>query len=203
MSSQRQSIPTEDRINILPDPILCHILSFLPTKLSAATSILSKRWKPLWLSVLILHFDDQTFQDVISFRHFVSSAFLSRDITLPVRSFHLKCSKESSLQPHDINLFVYAAVQRGIENLNLEISSTIYLKLPPSIFSSRTLVVLHLKGLKVNDLSHVAVDFPLLKTLHLSSVLVERIEYFVKLLAGCPILEELQAIYIYIYMYLI
>ncbi|KEH22675.1 F-box/RNI/FBD-like domain protein [Medicago truncatula] len=65
--------------------------------------------------------------------------------------------------------------------------------LPRSIFSCRTLVSLHLKGLKVNDISHGVVDFPLLKTLHLSSVLFERFEYLVEILSGCPILEELQA----------
>ncbi|PNX93525.1 F-box/LRR-repeat protein [Trifolium pratense] len=49
-----RSIPTEDRISSLPDPILHHILSFLPTKLAATTSILSKRWNPQWLSVPVL-----------------------------------------------------------------------------------------------------------------------------------------------------
>lgn len=50
----------------------------------------------------------------------------------------------------------------------------------------------------MNDLSHVAVavDFPFLKTLHMSYILFESIEYFVQLLSGCLILEELQAEYI-------
>lgn len=88
-------------------------------------------------------------------------------------------------------LEVHAAVQRGIEDLNLEMPGRV--TLPRSIFSCRTLVSLHLKGLKVNDISHGVVDFPLLKTLHLSSVLFERFEYLVEILSGCPILEELQA----------
>jgi hypothetical protein len=189
-----RSIPTEDKISSLPDPIICHILSFLPTENSAATSILSKRWKPLWFSVSTLHFDDETFPNYDSFFKFVSSVFLSRDITLPLQSFNLICEKASSLHQHDINRFLQAAVQRGIENLNLEMTSKVsyQFKLPPIVFSCKTLVVIHLTGLLVHGISQVAVDFPLLKTLHLSFVTFAYDEYLLKLLSGCPILEELQ-----------
>jgi len=191
-----RSIPTEDRISTLPDPIICHILSFLPTKIAAITTILSKRWNRLWLSVPTLHFDDRTHPlNYNSFRHFVSFVFLLRDITLPIRSFHLQLLTASKHDLHDVNRFVYAAVQRGgIENLYLEIDSTMFVeaKLPLCIFSCcKTLVDLRLEGLEVNDLSHVLVDFPLLKTLHLSYLFFKRFEPFVKLLSGCPILEEL------------
>ncbi|XP_045799183.1 putative F-box/FBD/LRR-repeat protein At5g22670 [Trifolium pratense] len=188
-----RSIPTEDRISSLPDPILHHILSFLPTKIAATTTILSKRWNPLWLSVPTLNFDDTTFEDYISFRHFVSTVFLSRDINLPIQSFHLKCAKQHS-DEHDINRFIYAAMQRGgIENLHLNMFGRLSLKvkLLTTIFSCKTLVVLHLRKVNLKDLSNVTVDLPRLKTLHLTRVLFERFEYLPKLLSRCPILEEL------------
>ncbi|KEH22678.1 putative F-box domain, FBD domain, leucine-rich repeat domain, L domain-containing protein [Medicago truncatula] len=193
-----QSIPTEDtedRISALPDPIIHDILSFLPTKKSAATSILSKRWKPLWLSVPNLQFDDRSFPNYDSFYRFVSSVFLSLDIKLSIRSFHLKSSHASIHHFHDVNRFVYAAAQRGgIENLNLELPTMNFVRvdIPPSIFGCRTLVVLRLSKLKVNVLSHLVVDFPLLKTLRLCYVGFECHDYIIKLLSGCPILEELQ-----------
>jgi hypothetical protein len=37
-----------DRISELPDPILEHILSFIPTKQTLQLSILSKRWQRVW-----------------------------------------------------------------------------------------------------------------------------------------------------------
>ena len=132
-------------------------------------------------------------QTMTPFFKFVSSVFLSRDITLPLQSFNFICEKASSLHQHDINRFLQAAVQRGIENLNLEMSNAAFeFKLPPTVFSCKTLVVIHLKALLVHDLSQVVVDFPLLKALHLSSVTFAYDEYLLKLLSGCPILEELE-----------
>lgn len=71
-STLLRAIPTVDRISYLPDSILCHILSFVPTKLVAITSVLSKRWEQVWLSVLALYFDQEAFIDFNSFHNFVS-----------------------------------------------------------------------------------------------------------------------------------
>nr|XP_023887777.1 uncharacterized protein LOC111999900 [Quercus suber] len=49
----------KDGINRLPYKVLCHFLSFLPTKYTVGTSILSTTWKNLWTSVPNLDFDDE------------------------------------------------------------------------------------------------------------------------------------------------
>ncbi|KAI7751684.1 hypothetical protein M8C21_026203 [Ambrosia artemisiifolia] len=47
-----------DRISRLPDDVICHILSFLPTKHAVATSILSSRWVNLWSFLTVIDLDD-------------------------------------------------------------------------------------------------------------------------------------------------
>ncbi|CAJ2669807.1 unnamed protein product [Trifolium pratense] len=191
MSSQR-SIPTEDRISTLPDSVISHILSFLPTEQSAATSILSKRWNPLWLSVLTLNFDEQNFADFATFRHFVYSVMLLRNITLPIQSFRLKCGKSSDFNPHDVNRFIHAVVQRGIQNLNLYLLTPWIrcFKLPQCVLTCNSLTVLKLKWLTMDDFSKV--NFPLLKTLHLANISFSKPIYLKRFLHGCPVLEDLQ-----------
>ncbi|KAL5573537.1 hypothetical protein UlMin_023134 [Ulmus minor] len=45
-----------DRISELPDHIIHHILSFIPTVEAVQTSLLSKHWRRMWYSVPALHF---------------------------------------------------------------------------------------------------------------------------------------------------
>jgi hypothetical protein len=108
---------------------------------------------------------------------------------LPILSFCFKCSKNNSpnFDPNAINAFVYIATQRKIENLDINIAT----KFPPSTLNCKTLKVLKLKRLKVEDFSH-QVDLPHLKTLHLHKVYFKHYEYLVKFLSCCPTVEDLQ-----------
>jgi len=63
---QKAAQEQEDRISSLPDCILSHIMSFLPTKSSVETSILSRRWCNIWKDVSVLDFSDESFEFVKS-----------------------------------------------------------------------------------------------------------------------------------------
>ncbi|GAU13048.1 hypothetical protein TSUD_173480 [Trifolium subterraneum] len=193
MSSSTSPSPIEDRITTLTDSIISHILSFLPTKQSAATSILSKRWSPLWLSVLALDFNEQNFAGFAAFRHFVYSVMLLRNITLPILSLRLKCGNSSGFNPHDVNRFILAAVQGGIQNLNLDMltPTTICFKLPQCILTCNSLTVLKLKRIDIP--SSKVNNFPSLKTLHLENVYFYSLDptFLKRFLHGCPVLEDL------------
>ncbi|KAH7856210.1 hypothetical protein Vadar_033948 [Vaccinium darrowii] len=45
-----------DRISQLPEPIIHHILSFLPAEDAVCSSILSKRWHRMWCTFPIFYF---------------------------------------------------------------------------------------------------------------------------------------------------
>jgi hypothetical protein len=186
------SISTENRIDNLPDSILCHILSFLPTKHAATTSILSKRWKPVWLSVLALDFNDETFKDFSSFRNFVNSTITLRDKNVSIHSFNFKCRSTSHFTQSQYDRILRTVMQYGVKDLNFDMSKKKRItKLPPCIFSFKLLQVLKLANMQVGDFDEV--DFPHLKTLHLNSIKFISHEHSVKFLFGCPILENLQS----------
>lgn len=64
-----------DRISNLPDPLLHHILSYLPTENVVQTSLLSKTWTSLWCSVPFLNFDMESYQSNTRVEGHVPSKF--------------------------------------------------------------------------------------------------------------------------------
>ncbi|XP_039683950.1 F-box/FBD/LRR-repeat protein At3g52680 [Medicago truncatula] len=188
---KKSSLPV-DRISDLPDSILFEILYFLPTKLVVTTSVLSKRWKHVWLSVLALDFDSGGIETSDLFLDGVHSTMYRRDITLPIHSFRFK-SRDFCIQ-NDINQFVYLVLQRGIQNLCLDLYKycRFTIELPATILSCRTLKVLKLRNLTVGDISQVDIYLPSLKTLHLHKIDFKCYEHLKNLLLGCPVLEDLE-----------
>ncbi|EOA23798.1 hypothetical protein CARUB_v10017012mg [Capsella rubella] len=187
-----------DIISSLPNPLISHILSFLPTKEAASTSVLSKRWRYLFGFVTNLDFDDSVCEDhegksdaEIS-RSFME--FVDRVLALQgngnVDRFSLDCSN------YDVDLarvtgWIYNVLGRGVSELDL---SLVEYSLPWEIFMSKTLVRLKLgpgQDLRLT-IDRKDVFLPKLKTLCIDSVEVEERGFgFVKLLSGCPVLEEL------------
>ncbi|CAJ2666078.1 unnamed protein product [Trifolium pratense] len=109
-----------DRISNLPDEILCHILSFLPTNLAFTTTILSTRWTPLFhsLDFLELVFKD----DATSFNRFcrfVDTLMLSTN--KPLKTFHLDCSYGCKKDCNIFNAWLEALIQRRVQQLHLNL----------------------------------------------------------------------------------
>jgi hypothetical protein len=191
-----------DRISDLPDELLSHILSFLPTKLAFTTTVLSKRWTPLCYSLPVLHFEfgwenlsqtnHQHREDTFyQFSRFVDTLMLSHLSTnKPLKSFLLICPFGYGEQySHIFNAWFEAAKERRVEEFHL---TMLFHDLNPITFISQTLVVLKLMNVVIgNDTS--CVDLPSLKTLHLSLVEFENLNDYIGFLSACPNLEDLHA----------
>ena len=201
-----------DRISNLPESLLCHILSFLPTKDSIATSILSTRWKLLWTLVPKLDLDSDTIntselsaddddedEREIKFAHIVSSVLAQQECG-ELQTFHLQW--KFGWDGSHLDAWLRTAAARKVKELDLDIfmhdCDVENLKLPPSFFSCRTLVVLKLSGdIDIDiDTPSLSFNFPSLKILHLveislPSIINSQEHPFLRLLSGCPVLEDL------------
>ncbi|XP_024042987.1 putative F-box protein At3g44060 [Citrus clementina] len=93
-----------DRISALPDSVLCHILSYIPTKHAVATSVIAKRWQNVWTAVPNLSFDDRlclrppasTYVPLRGFADFVHTVLL-RTNPAKIGKFSLYCSRPTNL----------------------------------------------------------------------------------------------------------
>jgi hypothetical protein len=123
---------------------------------------------------------------------------LSREVSLPIRSLSLRLENCNGIDINDINRFVNTALKRGgVQTLELIMAwnkDHLSNKLSPNVFNCKTLTVLKLKNLcLIIDLLPHQVHIPLLKILHMHGVMFK--DYYkeiIKLLLGCPILEELE-----------
>ncbi|KAA8523888.1 hypothetical protein F0562_010311 [Nyssa sinensis] len=201
---------SNDRISTLPDSVLCHILSFLPTKYAVRTSILSTKWKYLWTSVHSLDFDDSVTMSNLyvsrtkkgraqkekqiqaqrkSFMNFVDRVLILHSVSC-LRKFRLHCRIVDDML--HVNTWVCAAIGRDVQDLDLYVSLEQPLQLPRSLFTCNMLVVLKLScEIVVNTPAEGSVCFPNLKILHLKWVKYVNDDSVRKLFPSCPVLEDL------------
>ncbi|CAN7095359.1 unnamed protein product [Brassica rapa subsp. narinosa] len=190
-----------DHVSNLPDELLCHILSFFTTKEAALTSVLSKRWRNLFVSGPNVNIDDSEFlhpeegkreRDGVleSFVEFVDRV-LELQETSTINKLSLKC--RTGVDANRVDHWIYNALARGVTDLDLCIvfgSSRYWLH--PRGFESRKLVKLKIgSGIDLGWCTG-SIYLPMLKTLVLESVEFCADYNLKMLLPACPALEELE-----------
>ncbi|XP_010496376.1 PREDICTED: uncharacterized protein LOC104773458 [Camelina sativa] len=183
----------EDRISQLPDPLICHILSHLPTKDSVKTSVLSTRWRTLWLWLPILELDSTKLPDLSAFMSLGDRFFDSNRVSY-IRKLKLTITHTSFVDGVDDNGSVFtswidAAVKRKVQRLHVHFPC-LDVMMPLSLSTCETLVSLklHMVALPYTE----SVSLPCLKTMRLTSVWFPDEATFERLVSSCLVLEELE-----------
>ncbi|KAL7129577.1 hypothetical protein ABFS83_13G076900 [Erythranthe nasuta] len=171
-----------DRLSELPDSLLTHILSFLPTKQSVRSSILARRWRFLWTEVPTLEFDCED-EDFIA-------SFISLHKLPTINTFRVTPNENYYFRFFD-DEWISAAIDRKVQNI--EISVFEFSVLPTSLFTCKTLVDLRLDSYFMVPDMECNVCLPCLKILHITSVVHAGVGdgTIAHFLSGCPVLEEL------------
>ncbi|XP_021287382.1 F-box/LRR-repeat protein At4g14103-like [Herrania umbratica] len=188
----------EDIISELPDELLLHILSFLPTKDIVSTSALSTRWLYLWTFFTIVSFNFDAYKEkkkTTSFLDSVKRELLMIPDTARIQKFRLHSTfAVSSSQILASMSIVSKIVKHKVEELDLSIpymESNLF-SLPHSLCTSESLtsLTLHMTQAALNSFP-ASISFPRLKYLNLDGIEFQD-EYSAQLLlSSCPVLEEL------------
>ncbi|KAJ4871596.1 putative F-box/FBD/LRR-repeat protein [Raphanus sativus] len=183
----------EDMISVLPDDLLCQILYNVPTKTAVMTSVLSTRWRSIWLSIPHLDLQSDDFPNFTAFANFISrfldfSKGSSRLHKLKLESWNLDFVS-GYLDPCClITDWINNAVTRKVQHLDI-LYPWIVKKMPLSIYTCETLVSLKLTNASLADCEYVSL--PCLKIMHLVDNIYASDAFLEKLISSCPVLEDL------------
>ncbi|KAJ4908168.1 F-box/FBD/LRR-repeat protein [Raphanus sativus] len=181
-------------ISSLPEPLLCHILSFLTTEQAVQTSVLSSRWKHIWRWVPRLELDSSNFTDVK-----VCTDFIDKFLGFQGKSYlrELKLTIDYHVFDSDASLYkrcLGRVDMRKLERFQVEnrcrFSSICYVDLPLTLSVCEALVCLKLRFVRLNDFA--SLSFPCLKIMYLEAVTFPSDAAAKALISCSPVLEVLK-----------
>ncbi|KAK4482099.1 hypothetical protein RD792_011550 [Penstemon davidsonii] len=168
----------EDRISQLPDEVLGRILSFVPVEDAVRTSILSKRWKDIWMLITNLDFGKKVTncRNCLNFvDHVIGCVSKLGGFSMDV-CFHIGEGRMTS--------WMRKVLEKNVRELTLEGSIC-----PRCIFSCETLTSLTLVCDSIEGLPIIC-NLPNLKVLDMS-IYYPPSDLMENLFTSCPLLEDL------------
>ncbi|RID47538.1 hypothetical protein BRARA_I04124, partial [Brassica rapa] len=189
MVSNKLDTGSRDAISWLPDEVLGNILSLLPNKLAASTSLLAKKWRHVFRSPSDLYIP---LWPVIreSFRNFVDRT-LALQFESPINKFSLKYHVNNSSDVVNERRWISNVVDRCVLEVDVSLMPGSGVSVDvDDLFRSETLVKLSL-GTDLDLGVPPDVYLPALKSLFIDSIVFDYKDLCDVLLPGCPMLEEL------------
>ncbi|RID68877.1 hypothetical protein BRARA_C01008 [Brassica rapa] len=200
----------EDRISLLPDHLLCQILSDVPTKTAVVTSVLSTRWRTIWISTPVLDLHTHDFPNFYAFASFISRFLyfskgssclhkLKLDLRFgrPIQdiSSELRNLEFVSCYYLDPTYLITQWINNAVKVQHLDIlllHPRIVDMMPLSIYTCVTLVSLKLCNVSLAASEYVSL--PRLKIMHLVDNVYANDAFLEKLISSCPVLEDLTVV---------
>lgn len=155
---------SEDMISLLPESLLCHILSFITTEEAIWTSLLSSRWRNLWKWVPSLDICCYDFPNETACVDFINK-FLNFQSEFYLREFKLITGDNVSLYEPCLG----RVINRKIQHFQVDNHSGLRnIKIPLNQSVCENLVCLKLHFARLTDFE--SLSFPCLKIMYLEGV---------------------------------
>ncbi|CDP10686.1 unnamed protein product [Coffea canephora] len=188
-----------NRISAIPDELLSHILSFLPTRESAVTSLLSTRWRHLFASrpEIDLEFHPEPDKLFSEFVNFGNRLILLRN-RAPLRKFKLSLMRVVESYRGALDSLISAALLCQLQELEISVDNRSSYRerlSPEGIFTCKTLTSLRLVWRRVDFKVPSPVCLPNVKLLCLIGPMFQLGDHddsLQRLIQGCPLLQELE-----------
>ena len=187
-----------DKLSNLPDNVIDQILSYVPIKDAAKTSLLSREWRYKWATTPRLVFDDQSLPPYFDSNGFVTGDKLVSEIDRilllhfgPICKFKLSY-RQSIVPDNDIDKWILHLSRHPLKEFELQMPNNIRYKVPSCIFSCQNLTRLDLSDCLLKPPSTFK-GFRSLKSLRLEYVTLDQAA-FDMLMSSSAWLEELTLI---------
>ncbi|KAH7840439.1 hypothetical protein Vadar_016982 [Vaccinium darrowii] len=198
-----------DRISQLPEPIIHHILSLLPTEDAVCTSFLSKTWRRMWSTFPVIDFrlvDGKYFAkhgikewdaetSKYEFLSFVEESLkrrLVQDFSIDKFRMYILFGDLKDFTPW-MDRWLTIITERNVKELDLTVlvCSGDY-SLPKVVLGAKSIYVLRLSGCNLNlNVADSIIKFLQLQELHLERMHVD--EWMIQTFtSSCPLIEFLE-----------
>ncbi|ESQ42219.1 hypothetical protein EUTSA_v10013474mg [Eutrema salsugineum] len=185
----------EDLISKLPDSLISQILLYLPTEEAVRTSVLSNRWKSLWLSIPGLDLDSRVFPN---YKVFVRIMDKFVDLSRQEKSYlhKLKLSiRKGEYDEYCVTRWIDFVATPKLWHLDFEcgpVDPDCLEVMPESLYICESL--LHLRLHRAFLDSFESVSLPCLKTMRLELNVYAKDTCLESLISSCPVLEDLSIV---------